>query len=401
MPDTPESTGPRRGRGGILRGRGRGTAPAAGALPGGRLSSLRGTPSAPSSTGKMQFTPNIPARRKKREPGTAPPSTATPIKPPVDDKKKKVPQRRERRRVELRERIVGPFSEGPALAGRSGGSQFAGTSYGAGGKPMGVAKTEVGAVADGAADGSGELGHPGDVQVTDYNQRALDGGGLEVQTEEMALAAFEQMRRLQLDYGVAEAFGQAGAASDLDLEDGRLLVFQIPKVPDFALDEAVRQRQQMARLSAQDDGPAAMEDVKPTAVDLAIDVDAAAAANTTAAATKDIKPDIAKLEAAAIDNKDRKDTKNVVKVDITNDTDEEEEDVLDGRVGTLVVLRSGAVRLRMGRVLFDVSRGADCQFLRGLLAVDVRGDDEGGSTARLLGNVATQLQCTPDLDSIV
>ncbi|KAJ2842175.1 hypothetical protein IWW36_006004 [Coemansia brasiliensis] len=96
-------------------------------------------------------------------------------------------------------------------------------------------------------------------------------------------------------------------------------------------------------------------------------------------AVEDVKPDIKSLETAAAAGS--------------------ADNVVDGHVGTLVVLKSGAVKLKLGSILFDVSQGSDCQFLRGLLAVDVRGDNS--SVAHLLGNIDAQLLCTPDLDALV
>ncbi|PIA13519.1 hypothetical protein COEREDRAFT_89495 [Coemansia reversa NRRL 1564] len=130
------------------------------------------------------------------------------------------------------------------------------------------------------------------------------------------------------------------------------------------------------------------------------------------AGAEDVKPDIAALEKAADANGDamevdtkpdvsKADTKHAEPADGVEEEKADDSDMaasVDGRAGTLVVLRSGAMKLKIGEVLFDVSRGAECQFLRGLLAVDVRGSS---SSAYMLGNVDAQLLCTPDLDSIL
>ncbi|KAJ2841245.1 hypothetical protein J3B02_005976, partial [Coemansia erecta] len=100
---------------------------------------------------------------------------------------------------------------------------------------------------------------------------------------------------------------------------------------------------------------------------------------------EDVKPDLSKL--AIEDDKDDSEPE---------DEDQENDDQADGRVGTLVVLKSGAVRMKIGDIVLDVSRGADCQFMRGLLAIDQREPH----SAFLLGNVDQQFLCTPDLDSI-
>ncbi|KAJ2763115.1 hypothetical protein IWQ56_004901, partial [Coemansia nantahalensis] len=145
----------------------------------------------------------------------------------------------------------------------------------------------------------------------------------------------------------------------------------IPRVPALELGPEAQQRHRERAAAAADD------------VD---DVDATAAVDAV-----DVKPDIAQLRSAEAGGGAP-----------GPPGDSGGPAAVDGRAGTLAVLRSGAVRLRLGGVLFDVSCGADCQFLRGLLAVDQRaGSGNGGSTAHMLGNVDAQLVCTPDLCGVV
>ncbi|KAJ1775978.1 DNA-directed RNA polymerase III subunit RPC4 [Coemansia sp. RSA 2523] len=361
MPDTPERKPSLRGRP-LLRGRGRGASTSAGPSTG-RLASIRrdgaasptssvGAPSPPAT--KLKFTPNIPARRIKREPSTPKIETKpTLVKPKVEMK-----EQRPRKRFELIERVTGPFAQGPAslsMSGRNTGAVGFSSITGAG-VDIDTSRPEL----DGDLSRLDAL-----IEETDHNKRARNSE-FEVQTEEMALKAFERMSQLQLDYTAAQQFGLGNPQGEDSLEwaEDRLMVFQIPKLPLFEMDPSARQQLQQLRSSRR--------------VERSIKVDM----------DVDVKPDIATLEINAD-----------VKTDVqTVDSDNETGDgCVDGRIGTLVVLKSGAVKMKIGDILFDVTQGAECSFLRGLLAVDVRGTN---STAHLLGNVETQLLCTPDLDSI-
>ncbi|KAJ2501652.1 DNA-directed RNA polymerase III subunit RPC4 [Coemansia sp. RSA 1972] len=361
MPDTPERKPSLRGRP-LLRGRGRGAATSAGPASG-RLASLRrdgtaapasnsaGAPSPPAT--KLKFTPNIPARRIKREPSTP----KLEIKPTPVVPKVEIKEQRPRKRFELIERVTGPFAQGPAslsMSGRNTGAVGFSSITGAG-VDIDTSRPEL----DGDLSRLDAL-----IEETDHNKRARNSG-FEVQTEEMALKAFEHMNRLQLDYTAAQQFGFGTQGKDsLEWAEDRLMVFQIPKLPLFEMDRGALQQLQQLRSTRR------------------------MARSPTADMEVDVKPDIANLE-----------TKPDVKPDVqtVDSGDEAGDGCVDGRIGTLVVLKSGAVKMKMGDILFDVTQGADCSFLRGLLAVDVRGTS---STAHLLGNIETQLLCTPDLDSI-
>ncbi|KAJ2481430.1 DNA-directed RNA polymerase III subunit RPC4 [Coemansia sp. RSA 2131] len=364
MPDTPERKPSLRGRP-LLRGRGRGAASTAAGPSTGRLASLRrdgtaspasssvGAPSPPAT--KLKFTPNIPARRIKREPST-PKIETKPMRavPKVEIKE----PRQGRKRFELIERVTGPFAQGPAslssMSGRNTGGAGGFSSITGAGVDIDTSRPEL----DGDLSRLDAL-----IEETDHNKRAR-ASEFEVQTEEMALKAFGQMSQLQLDYTAAQQFGFGNTQGEdsLDWAEDRLMVFQIPKLPAFEMDVGALQQLRSTRRMAQS-----------PKVDMDVDV----------------KPDIAQLETKA-------DVKpNVQTVDSDDETDGGS---VDGRIGTLVVLKSGAVKMKIGDILFDVTQGADCNFLRGLLAVDVCGTN---STAHLLGNIETQLLCTPDLDSIV
>ncbi|KAJ2722636.1 hypothetical protein GGI07_003163 [Coemansia sp. Benny D115] len=396
MPDTPaEDKKPVAPRAGSLRGRGRGR----GGLPGQRLSSIHssGAAAGAGGGGKMVFAPTIPARRNKKEP-----SALVAAKPEVKSEPKGERGRgrgrggmngQGRGRMELIQAVTGPFAQGPASLGSFGRGGRRGMTGNAGVLPPGVsAGGPLRGGAQGEDDDDDAKPRETDTEVVAViNHNEIDDGrSLEVQTEEMALAEAEAMEQLSLDFEAAAVFGTSeGESVGRALED-RLVVFQVPHVPEFDLGPEVLQRRLAAkqrkvarRRSQQAEagaaGPVALDldassDVKPN-----VDEDVKPNVN------EDIKPDLARLALE----------------DAPENESEDEGDanggLVDGRIGTLVLLRSGAVRLRIGDILLDVARGADCQFMRGLFALDMR----GGNTAVMLGNVDQQFVCTPDLEGIL
>ncbi|KAJ1804402.1 hypothetical protein LPJ75_005593, partial [Coemansia sp. RSA 2598] len=405
--------------GGSLRGRGRGRGRGGGlptnstggtsspAIPSERLTSIRSRPASttgPSSGAsatagtKLVFKPTIPARRNKKESSSLL-ASATPPEVKRENRDGKRPERGRGRGVRpwdkpaLIESVSGPFAQGPALIS-SGGRR--GMTGGAGPLPPAIgAAGGVGGIK--GEGGAGDDTKPGSsdvelVMVTDHN--VLDtGNAVEVQTEEMAIQAVEEMSRLKLDFSVAEFFSdRKDTKSELaaGLED-RMMVFQIPQLPEFDLAPEIVQRRLAAKqkkLMKQRAADKQKEDVKPSIVD----IDAAGDGSAI-----DVKPDIKQLEM----DEDVKPDISKLAIDEggeseAEDDDRENDDQADGRVGTLVVLKSGAVRMKVGDIVLDVSRGAECQFMRGLLAIDQRDPH----SAFLLGNVDQQFLCTPDLDSI-
>ncbi|KAJ2873909.1 hypothetical protein H4R27_006539 [Coemansia aciculifera] len=422
MPDIPDEK-PARGRGAPARGRGRGrgapagTPPVAGALPSERLSSIRNRPAtitpaaaAPVASGstapKMRFTPTIPVRRNKKEPSALLADKKPEIKREFNSKFERGRGRGirgGRGQPELVQAVAGPFAQGPASLGntaarRAMGSVFLGGSssssgisgggsgiIGSGGRVMkpgtslpGIAGGGGFAEGDDKMDVDGSYGENAPlVSVTDHNEElAIDK--LAVQTEEMAIAAAESMNLLNLDTTVADLFTRTTTAEGYDDDDERLVVFQLPGMPEFALSESTIEARREQQKSQESIG-----DVKPNISEL----DAAAELVAMAA---DVKPD---LTALTIEDKDK----------VENNKEEannEEGAVVEGRIGTLVVLKSGAVKMKIGDILMDVSRGADCQFFRGLMALDGE-QGENNHTAFLLGNVDAVALCTPDLENIL
>ncbi|KAJ2603805.1 hypothetical protein EV177_006602 [Coemansia sp. RSA 1804] len=449
-----------------------------GTLPSQRLGSIRGTPgplgsavgrtassvsassaSSGSSGGnsgpKLRFKPNIPARRNKKD---APELAAEPTEAaqtklePRDmgsDRGRGSGRGRGRGRFELIQTVSGPFAQGPASLGgggfgaqarRSGaggvfnmGTLPPGVSGGGGGsgsgKPKGVSFSSSGLTGvPGGGDGSGPVAEAdGDVigfgdpnaapvcVISEHNENTQTDE-FEVQTEEMAIRAMDEIKKRNLDYSVADALGAVDAAgksedssssSNMEEEDAgrfelydKTLVFQLPAMPEFELGEhAMQQRtaEKQRRIAWRKEMAAA-----------AAATAAALAATTLAGSQEDVKPSIKDLEApdavdvkpdiSALEEKDSvKAEKESKDKEDSGEADDDDDVQLDGRIGTLVVLKSGAVKLKIGGILLDVSKGASTQFLRGLLAVDIRGPN----SAFMLGNIDEQLVCTPDLDSFL
>ncbi|KAJ3015534.1 hypothetical protein HKX48_004559 [Thoreauomyces humboldtii] len=73
-----------------------------------------------------------------------------------------------------------------------------------------------------------------------------------------------------------------------------------------------------------------------------------------------------------------------------------ERDGPEGRVGQLVVYKNGKMKLKMGDLTFEVSKGPRPAFLQNIVSVD---DKQGA--AYILGNVAERYVCVPDVESLL
>ncbi|XP_050225565.1 uncharacterized protein LOC126675039 [Mercurialis annua] len=72
------------------------------------------------------------------------------------------------------------------------------------------------------------------------------------------------------------------------------------------------------------------------------------------------------------------------------------EELSGGYMGKMLVYRSGAVKLKLGGTLYDVSPGSDCIFAQDVMAID--------TTAKhccTLGELAKRATVTPDVDSLL
>ena len=66
------------------------------------------------------------------------------------------------------------------------------------------------------------------------------------------------------------------------------------------------------------------------------------------------------------------------------------------QIGKLLVFESGAVKLRMGDVLLDVTSGAASECRQEVAIVSSQED-----TVTMLGHVSQTAVCTPDLDQLL
>jgi len=67
-----------------------------------------------------------------------------------------------------------------------------------------------------------------------------------------------------------------------------------------------------------------------------------------------------------------------------------------GKIGKLLVLRNGSVKMQIGEVLFDVSPGIPCQMLQEFAAVD-----PSSRTITMLGEIEKRIIVTPNIDSLL
>ncbi|XP_022933797.1 DNA-directed RNA polymerase III subunit RPC4-like [Cucurbita moschata] len=67
-----------------------------------------------------------------------------------------------------------------------------------------------------------------------------------------------------------------------------------------------------------------------------------------------------------------------------------------GSMGKLLVYRSGAVKLKLGNIVYDVSSGMDCGFAQELAAINVE-----GKRCCIVGELSKRAVLTPDVDSML
>ncbi|KAG0182101.1 DNA-directed RNA polymerase III subunit RPC4 [Apophysomyces sp. BC1021] len=74
------------------------------------------------------------------------------------------------------------------------------------------------------------------------------------------------------------------------------------------------------------------------------------------------------------------------------------EDLPEGRIGKLVVYKSGKIKLKLGDVLLDVSQGMRSTFLENVMVVDI--ESETKKTIEL-GHVVQKFVCAPDMEALL
>ncbi|KAL0292991.1 UNVERIFIED_CONTAM: DNA-directed RNA polymerase III subunit RPC4 [Sesamum calycinum] len=72
------------------------------------------------------------------------------------------------------------------------------------------------------------------------------------------------------------------------------------------------------------------------------------------------------------------------------------EELPEGYMGKMLVYRSGAVKLKLGDILYDVSPGSDCAFAQSVMAIDTTNRD-----CCDLGALNKRAVVTPDIDFLV
>lgn len=71
----------------------------------------------------------------------------------------------------------------------------------------------------------------------------------------------------------------------------------------------------------------------------------------------------------------------------------------EGRIGSLLVYKSGKVKLKLGSVLLEVAPGTDPSFLENVVVVDSK--DQTRTSAVSVGNITEKFLCVPDIDSLL
>ncbi|XP_061369038.1 uncharacterized protein LOC133311921 isoform X2 [Gastrolobium bilobum] len=71
------------------------------------------------------------------------------------------------------------------------------------------------------------------------------------------------------------------------------------------------------------------------------------------------------------------------------------EDLPSGYMGKMLVFKSGAIKLKLGETLFDVSPGLNCDFAQNVVAMNTT-----QKHCCVLGEISKRVVVTPDLDSI-
>ncbi|KAI8642799.1 RNA polymerase III RPC4-domain-containing protein [Parasitella parasitica] len=75
------------------------------------------------------------------------------------------------------------------------------------------------------------------------------------------------------------------------------------------------------------------------------------------------------------------------------------EDIPDGRVGKLIVYKSGKVKMQFGSILLDVNQGMQSAFLENIMVVDHESEDS--KKAIELGHIVQKFVCAPNMDTLL
>lgn len=75
------------------------------------------------------------------------------------------------------------------------------------------------------------------------------------------------------------------------------------------------------------------------------------------------------------------------------------EDMPDGQIGTLVVYKSGKMKMKLGNILLDVNQGMQSSFLENVMVIDH--ESEETKKAIELGHIVQKFVCAPNMDALL
>ncbi|KAF9354757.1 hypothetical protein BGX34_010835 [Mortierella sp. NVP85] len=427
------------------------------ATPAGRLSSLRGgrgglgagSVSTRGGAAKMKFTPKVPTKRNKKD---AAPSLLEEARAGSGAAQGPTRERGERggargrgrgrgRPVEVAATASGPFSLGPAVLARSrpivtGGSTSGAHSSYTGAKAV---KTEPGTSMSGSD--RDYYGSSVDMKFGSVTTDASAPTGL----EDFKSASFlANMKNWSMDeddkkdgggstYEDADIYEdnedlkpkQEGLADDLSPTDGddRLFFFQFPSVMPAFKPRPIVQSQMTSIVSSLASSPTptssgmdgsekaeyteeGLLSVKTEPIDVERPnpamVSDSLAAGRVKAEQSDIKLGLGlesqgSTSAAGQRAKPRAPTGTA---DHKGNVDKEESEETylqqEGRIGRLLVYKSGKIKMQIGDIIMDVSQGSECSFLQEIVAVD-----SNDKQAFVMGGVSKRLVCVPNLTHLL
>ncbi|KAG0366553.1 hypothetical protein BGZ54_005188 [Gamsiella multidivaricata] len=68
----------------------------------------------------------------------------------------------------------------------------------------------------------------------------------------------------------------------------------------------------------------------------------------------------------------------------------------EGKIGRLLVYKSGKVKMQIGDIVMDVSSGSECSFLQDVVVVD-----SNNKQAFVMGSVQKRMVCVPNLTQLL
>ncbi|CAO3609951.1 unnamed protein product [Cunninghamella blakesleeana] len=75
------------------------------------------------------------------------------------------------------------------------------------------------------------------------------------------------------------------------------------------------------------------------------------------------------------------------------------EDMPDGKIGKIIIYKSGKMKLKIGNVLLDVEQGMRSSFLENVMVIDSK--NETSKKAVELGHIVQKFTCAPNMDALL